>query len=305
VASPELAWAIETVGRNRAAAGVTPDRYDVRAARASLPPSDLPLPEGTQIIECEVAGVACYWVQAPGADDDVRILYLHGGGYCAGSFGSHRSLVGWLSHSARSAILFPEYRLAPEHKFPAALNDASACLGEVWHLGPRGKEAARAVIIGGDSAGGGLSIASMLRARDAGEPLPDGAFVLCGMLDLDEQSSPFLMSSPRTRDMVRLIVDDSRDLHNPLLSVVLADLRGLPPLLVQTGSADYCMSDCERFAAAAIAAGVDTTLEVWPEMIHVWQRFAPKLPEAMDSIQQLAEFIGRRTATRISARRAS
>lgn len=292
--SPELQWAIERINADRGKSGVVADRYDVHAARASLPPSDLPMPEGLRTAYVVVDGVTCYWVCAPDADPAARILYLHGGGYFAGNFGSHRSLVGWLSKHAEAAVLFPEYRLAPEHRFPAGVDDCWAAYRFMLANGPDGQtSAARATFVAGDSAGGGLAVSTMLKARAADMPLPNAGVLICAMLDLDERTSKFLQTTQRTRDMVRQYVRFLDDLRNPLASQMLADLRGLPPLLLQTGMDDYCKDDSIRFELKAKEAGVNATLEMWPEMIHVWHRFAPKLPEANEALQAVAAFLRR------------
>lgn len=293
MASPELKWAIERINSDRAKAGVVAERYDVNAARASLPPTDLPLPEGTRTQYVMVDNVACYWVCAPGVDPDNRILYFHGGGYFGGNFASHRSLVGWLSKHAGASVLFPEYRLAPEHRFPAAVDDGWTAYRHLREHGPNGKATARRLAIAGDSAGGGLVISTMLKAREAGAPLPDAGVLICAMLDLDERTSKFLQMTQRTRDMVRQYVRFLDELKNPLASQMLADVRGLPPLLLQTGTDDYCKDDSVRFEHKANEAGVKATLEMWPEMIHVWHRFAPKLPEANEALQTVASFLRR------------
>jgi acetyl esterase/lipase len=288
VASKELDWAIQQVARDRASAGVSPDRYDIAAARASLPTTELPMPEGTEVRYAVLDGVTCFWVSAPGADPDRRIVFLHGGGYLGGGFHSHRSLVGWLSAKARAAVLFVEYRLAPEYRFPAGLDDAVAATRAAAAAGPDGMpRPARALYVVGDSAGGGMAASVLLRARDGDCPMPAAAAILCGMLDLDEETSKFLQLTQRSADMVRLYVRRLADLRSPYASQMLADLRGLPPMLVQTGSADYCRDECERFAARAEAAGVKASLEVWPDMIHVWHRFAPRLPEAMEALARI------------------
>lgn len=294
MASPELQWAIDTIAADRARAGVSADRHDVQAGRAALPPTDQPLPEGTGIRTVIVGAIACHWVCAPGADPDRRLVYFHGGGYQGGGFHSHRSLVGWLSRATGCAVLFPEYRLAPEHRFPAAVEDAFAATRWAADHGPDGRPGpARSLVVGGDSAGGGLAFATVQLCRDRDCRRPDAAFSLCGMLDLDETTSAFLRMTQRTRDGVRQYVRWLADLRNPLASPVLADLRGFPPVLLQTGSADYCIDDSARFHERAQAAAIDSTLEVWPEMIHVWHRFAPRLPEALEALDAIARWIDR------------
>jgi acetyl esterase/lipase len=290
MASPELAWVIAKIAADRAAAGVVAERYDVMAARASLPAIQLAVPEGLREIATTGPGVPCTWVVPANAEPGRRIVYLHGGGFCAGGYHSHRCLAGWLAQATRAAVLFVGYRLAPEHRFPAGLDDATAALAWAYDHGPDGPAPAHALFIAGDSAGAALAVSAMLQARAAHRPLPHAAALLCGMLDLDERTSTFLKQTQRTRDMTRQYVSWLADLENPLASPIIADLAGLPPLLVQTGTADYCREDCERFAARAAAHGVTTQLEVWPEMIHVWQRFAPKLPEALEALAQIAGF---------------
>lgn len=292
MASPELDWAKQKIASDRARAGVTADYHDVRAARASLPAGDLPLPEGTRVTYEVVGEAGCYWVVAPGADPARRIVYLHGGGYLLGGFHSHRSLVAWLSHCAQAAVLFVEYRLAPEHRFPAAVNDSYAAYLHALERGLDGETSSpRSVFVAGDSAGGALAMACIQKARADGKRLPSGGVILCGMLDLDEETSRFLQLTQRSRDGVRLYVERLADLKNPLASPILADLSGFPPLLIQTGTDDYCADENARFALRAEAAGVDTVFENWPEMIHVWQRFAPKLPEATQALERIGDWI--------------
>ena len=292
MASPEIKWAKARIAHDRGEAGVKDDTCDVRAARASLTPLDLELPAGTVEQSVSSGDLQMRWVHTPQSSPDRRLVYLHGGGYLAGGYHSHRPLVAWLAHEAKAAVLFVDYRLAPEARFPAALDDASTALAYAYSHGPSGADANEdvTVLIGGDSAGGGLTIGTLLRRRDAGEAMPAAAFSLCGMLNLDETSSPFLQSSQRTRDSARLVVAHLKDLQHPHLSVVRADLAGLPPLLLQTGSEDYCKDDSILLAERARQAGVDVTLEVWPEMFHVWQRFAPMVPEALHAVRRVAEF---------------
>jgi len=291
--SPELEWARAQIASDRSNAGVSPERFDALATRASVPPSTLELPEGTTIEYRLIDGSACYWVRAPGAASDRRIVYMHGGGFVGGGFHSHRSLVGWLSQRCAASVLFVEYRLAPEFRFPAGLDD---CYRAVMHALTHGPEAEAAppnsLFLAGDSAGGALAAACVIRARSEGRALPDGAIILCGMLDLNENTSKFLQMSQRTRDGVRHYVRYLADLENVLASPIKADLKGFPPLLIQTGSADYCADDNLRFAERAKEAGVATTFENWPEMMHVWHRFAPRLPEALQALESIAKWVG-------------
>ena len=285
MASPELKWVKLTVASDRARAGVLPDRHDPVAARASLPETRLPLPDGLEITQNQVGDITVYRVRAARASEDQVVLHLHGGGFSAGGFGSHRTLAGWLSEFSGSTVLFPEYRLAPEHRFPAGVEDCfdayrGALSGDL-----------RRIFVTGDSAGGTLAISVFQKARAEGLRLPDGIAVICGMLDLDEERSTFLQLTQRARDNVRLYVNELGDLKDPLASAMEADLAGLPPLLVQTGSEDYCADECERFAAKSRAAGARVEFENWPEMVHVWHRFVPKLPEASEALRRIARWM--------------
>lgn len=292
MASPELAWAIETIRNDRANAGVRDTHYDVHAARASVRPLDLPEPDGVVHEWIDIGALRAVWVTTPESDAARRMLCLHGGGYFSCSFETHRTLCAWIAQLCGVSVLFPEYRLAPEHKFPAAVDDAQAAYEHLLAHGPRGAlGAASQVLVAGDSAGGGLAVSTLLRARRDRLAMPHGAILLCAMLDLDEHSSSFLQLTQRARDMVRHYVSWLPDLRHPEASQVLCDPSGFPPLLIQTGSADYCRDDNLRFAQRARAAGVDVTLQDWPDMIHVWQRFVPRLPEATQALADMAGWI--------------
>lgn len=285
MASPELEWVKQTIAADRARAGVSPDRFDVIAARASLTETRLPLPEGLTINQEQVDGVTVYRVQAAEAAEDRIIVYMHGGGFSAGGFHSHRTLAAWLSEYSGATVLFPEYRLAPEYRFPAAVEDCFATYQSALAGDPR------SVFVAGDSAGGTLSVSVFQKARSEGLRTPDGIVILCGMLDLDEETSTFLQFSQRSKDGARLYVSRLKDLKDPLVAAMEADLTGVPPLLVQTGTEDYCADECERFVNKARANGARVEFENWPEMVHVWHRFAPKLPEANDALRRIAEWM--------------
>jgi epsilon-lactone hydrolase len=292
MASPELDWVIAKVASDRGQAGVCEHFFDVTSMRNALPATELPLPDTIKVEYVSASGVPCYWLASSDADPDRRIVYCHGGGFVAGGFHSHRTLAGWLAEATKASVLFVEYRLAPEHRFPAAIDDVDAALAWIWENGPGGhSEPARTVAIGGDSAGAALAVAGMLRARQRGSRLPHAGFLLCGMLDLDEETSDFLKLTQRSRDGTRLYVKNLRDLRSEFASPILADPHDLPPLLIQTGTSDYCRNDSIRFAERAQKAGVGVTLEVWPDMVHVWQRFAPKLPEALQSLQRVGAYL--------------
>jgi acetyl esterase/lipase len=252
------------------------------------------VPEGTSVTPVTAGGVSAEWVLADGADADRVILYLHGGGYCMGSLNSHRTLVAALSAAAKARVLNLDYRLAPEHPFPAAVDDAVA--GFRWLLGegvPPGRTA-----IAGDSAGGGLTLATLLALRDDGGPVPAAAIGISPWADLEGTGE-----SVRTRAAVDIMIRpdalkegadwyaNGADLREPRLSPVYGDYSGLPPLLIHVGDAEVLLDDSVRVAERARAAGVDVTLEVWDEMPHVFHAFTGLLPEADEAIAEIGEFL--------------
>lgn len=239
-------------------------------------------------------GVPAEWIVAPGAAQDQVLLYLHGGGYVVCSVSTHRDLMARLSRAAGARVLGVDYRLAPEHPFPAAVEDATAAYR--W-LVASGIQPAR-IAIGGDSAGGGLTLATMMALRDAGEPVPAAGVCLCPWVDLEGTGASMTTKAAEDpfvrQDMIQFMAQQylgDRDRRMPLASPLYADLQGLPPLLIQVGSAEVLLDDATRIADRAKAAGVQADLEVWDEMIHIWQIFAPVLPEGQHAIERLGGFI--------------
>lgn len=256
-----------------------------------------PLPPGIASQDVEAAGVPCEWVTAPASDAARTLLYLHGGGYVAGSRSTHRGLVGRLADACAARALSVEYRLAPEHPHPAAVEDATAAYR--WLLG-RGADPRR-IVVAGDSAGGGLSVATLVALRDAGDPLPAAGVCLSPWVDLEglgesmttkAKDDPMVQWDGLAR-MARAYLRDA-DARTPLAAPLHADLAGLPPLLVQVGTAETLLDDSTRLAGRARAAGVEVELEVWDDMIHVWHAFAGLLPEADQAIARIGEFVGKR-----------
>ena len=256
----------------------------------------LSIPPGEGVIhEAIIAnGVAAEWSSVPDSDPSAVMLYLHGGGYTVGSLTSHRTLVSDIVRSFGGRGLALAYRLAPEHPFPAALDDAMAGYRFLLSEGVDPKR----IVVAGDSAGGGLALATLVTIRDQGLPLPVAAWGLSPWVDLE-------MTSPSITDRTSLDPLCSRaglgsmaakylaHTHpgSPLVSPLNADLRGLPPLLIQVGSSEILLDECVRFAHRAGAAEVAVTLEVWPEMIHVWQFFAPILPDGRAAIAAGGRFL--------------
>jgi len=246
----------------------------------------------------DAGGVPCEWITPRGCDESRVVVYFHGGGYCLGSIDSHRDPVGRLCVAAGVRGLVPGYRLAPEHPFPAQLDDAVAVYR--WLLG-QGVPASR-VVVAGESAGAGLALSLLVALRDAGSPLPAAAVCVSPWVDL-EVTGPSMEENARFDYVPRAVLNQyaryfvpTGDLRNPLASPLHADLRGLPPTLVLAGGAEALLDDARRIAARARKDGVDVTLEIEPDMIHAWPLFASAFPRCQKTIDEMAAFIGARLA---------
>jgi phosphinothricin tripeptide acetyl hydrolase len=234
------------------------------------------------------------WLTPPGARQDAVVLYLHGGGYVIGSPRSHRHLAAAIARAAGTRALLLEYRLAPEHPFPAALEDAVAAYR--WLLG-HGIAAAR-IVVAGDSAGGGLTMATLVALRERGLPRPAGAVCISPWVDLTNSAASYrtkaaadpIVTQEGIGLMTRAYIGDA-DPRRPLVSPLFADLRDLPPLLVHVGSDEVLLDDAVGLAERARKAGVDVTLEEWPGMIHVWHWFLPMLDEAERAVAAIGRFV--------------
>jgi acetyl esterase/lipase len=254
-------------------------------------------------ITCEkvnAGGVSAEWVCAPGASTGRAVLYVHGGGYVIGSLNTHRELCGGISRASGARVLALDYRLAPEHPFPAALEDAVA--GYQWLLAQG--IAPGAIAISGDSAGGGLTLATLVALRDRGLPLPGCAAVLSPWTDLaisgQSVTSRAAIDPMVQREAITFMADaylGGQDARTPLASPLYAGLKGLPPLLIQVGTSETLFDDAVRFDAAARSAGVDVTFEAWNEMVHVFQSFGALLPEALEATERIGAFVKAHTAS--------
>lgn len=232
------------------------------------------------------------WLVPPDASPRCVILYLHGGAWTLGWTNIHRRMVAHLCRAAASRALAVDYRLAPEHPFPAALED---CLSAYRWLLKNGT-LPRDIVIGGDSAGGNLTLATLMSLRDAGDPLPAAAVCISPATDLEGTGESFRTKKDpvQTPEFVLAMVRHyagGQDLRSPLLSPLHGDLRGLPPLLIHAGGDEMLLSDATRLADDARAAGVDVSLVVWPRMWHVWHLLGPSLPEARQAIDAIGAFI--------------
>jgi len=292
MASPQLAMLVDML---RSAPPV-PQDMDIleRRQRMEELTRSAPIPDGTRTTAIEAGGVPSEWVEAPGSTDRATLLYLHGGGYTIGSVRTHRALVSRLATATGARGLTVDYRLGPEHPFPAAVDDALAAYR--WLV--RGDADPGRVVVGGDSAGGGLTVALLVALRDAGEPLPGAAVSISPWADLActgesmttrAARDPMVQREPLLQMAAAYL--GGQDARNPLASPIHADLRGLPPLLVHVGTAETLLDDATRLAERARAAGVAIDLEVWDDMIHVWHAFAPLLPEADEAIARIGTWV--------------
>ena len=248
-------------------------------------------------VKCEPVtanGVKSEWVSAPGADAGRAILYLHGGGYVIGSINTHRSLAGRLSRAAKARVLVIDYRLAPEHPFPAAVDDSVAAYR--WMLA-QGLKPSR-IAVAGDSAGGGLTAATLVAIRDAKLPVPAAGALLSPWVDLEgigesmttKDAADPMVHKEGLLDMAKAYLG-GKNPRTPLAAPLYADLAGLPPLLIQVGTSETLLDDASRLAERAKKAGVNVTYEPWQNMIHVWQIFAPMLDEGQQAIEKIGAFV--------------
>jgi acetyl esterase/lipase len=251
-----------------------PQGFAERRARIDEIGSVWPVASDIELTGVTFGGIAAEWSIAPGSESGHVLLYFHGGGYCSGSLRSHRRLVSEAGRAAAMRTLAVAYRLAPEHPFPAALEDAVAA----WHF-LRGLGVAPAhIAVAGDSAGGGLTVALINRLRAAGEEQPACAWLISPWTDLTmsgaslvskDQADP-LIHKDYLEELARAYLPAGFDRRDPRVSPLYAPLRGFAPVLVQVGSDETLLDDAVRFVGAAGAADVAVTLEIWPHMIHAW-----------------------------------
>lgn len=275
-----------------------PETIEGRRAQYDKAERVFKTPDDVRVENLQIPGPAERLTPA-GARTDAAVIYLHGGGYVIGSPRSHRHLAAAIAAAAGVTALVPEYGLGPEHPFPAAVDDAVAAY--VWLL-RQGMEPGR-IVIAGDSAGGGLTVATLVAIRDRGRPLPAGGVCISPWVDLTCGGASYVTRADRdpivTREgvaeMARLYLGGT-EAKNPLASPLHADLRRLPPLLIHVGDDEVLLDDSVQLAAQAKAAGVDAKLENWPEMIHVWHWFLPMLDEARRAVAGIGEFVKARIA---------
>jgi acetyl esterase/lipase len=270
--------------------------FDMEGLRAGMRSRREPPNKEIRLAKVAIGEIPAEWVVAPGADPDVRLLYIHGGGFVSGSGAFYLTMAAHISAAARCAVLLPDYRLAPEHPFPAGLNDCVAAHEWLRGNGPDGAAPAKVTFIAGDSAGGNLTLATLLALRDRKLPLPAGGIPLSATTDLTLASEsletvPDPIISARTMPVFRDHYLGKDDPKNPLVSPVFGDYRGVPPLLIQAGEHEMLRDDSVRVAEKARKDGISVQLEIWPGMFHVFQSHEPLLPEARESIEHMAEFM--------------
>jgi acetyl esterase/lipase len=277
-----------------------PANLDELRARIDANMSGLPLAEGTSATEVDAGGVHAILCTREGGDGDPVFVYFHGGGYRLASALAYRAYGSHLAKACEARVLLVDYRLAPENPFPAAVDDAVAAYQWVLQQGtPAGR-----VVIGGDSAGGGLAAALLLALRDRGIALPAGGVCLSPWVDMTLTAGSyesrgtvdklFSLASAEEASKLYLAGHDPKD---PLVSPVFGSWSGMPPLLIQVGDAEVLLDDAAQLASVAAAAGVDVEHHVYAEMPHVWQMSYPAYPEAVDAVEQIAVFVRRVTAS--------
>jgi acetyl esterase/lipase len=269
-----------------------PDVMELRAIMSTMQPPRVPAQIAVESVILE--GVAVEKLSAEAAAPDYAVLYLHGGGFVAGAPANHRALTWRLAEMIGVPVYAVDYRLAPEHKFPAGLEDCVAAYRGLLEAGI----AANSIVVGGDSAGGNLTLALALKLKQLGLPQPAALVCLSPVTDLSEPSPSHLsnaradaMFDPRSFATLPASYCPGHDLRDPLLSPVYGDLAGLPPVLFQCSDAEMLRDDSVRMADALRQAGVRVSLQIWPRVFHVWQVTADQLPEARAAIAKIAGFV--------------
>jgi len=255
-----------------------------------------PVPNDVKLTGGDINGLPYEWSIIPGSDPSRVLMFFHGGGYCSGSILSHRRLVTEAGRAAQLRTLAIAYRLAPEHPFPAAYDDALTS----WRFLRNHGITAGHIAIGGDSAGAGLAIALIGRLRDVHEELPGCAWLISPWTDLTMSGSTLsskeavdpLIHKQYLNELAQAYLPAGMDRKDPRVSPLYADLKDFPPILIQVGSAETLLDDATRFAAIAGAADVRVTLEIWPRMIHAWPLWNAHLEPGRRALSSAGVFIG-------------
>jgi epsilon-lactone hydrolase len=252
----------------------------------------IPLEPDIRFEKFMIEEIPAAWVIAPNAAEDRVFLYLHGGAYILGSCNTHKDLAAKLSRSTASRVLLIDYRLAPKNPFPAAIEDAVTAYRWLLSIGVSPER----IVVGGDSAGGGLTMSLLLSLRDAGVSLPAAGVLLSPWTDLEGTGEsmetradvdPWI--NPQETRLAPVLYIGDMDRRHPLVSPIYADLQGMPPLLVHVGSDEILLDDSVRLAENARTAGVEVSINIWEDMWHVFQQFNP--PEARQAIEEIGTFV--------------
>ena len=274
-----------------------PVGWDERRQRINEVGSVWPVADDIKLDAVQLDGLSAEWSIAPGSDASRVLVFFHGGGYCSGSILSHRRLVTEAGRAAGIRTLAVGYRLAPEHPFPAAYEDAMTS----WRFLLGQGYSPENIVVGGDSAGGGLTLALITRLRDAGEALPACAWLISPWTDLTLSGETLatkdtidpLIHKGYLNELADAYVPAGIGRADPRVSPLYAHLKGLPPLLIQVGSAETLLADATRLAAAAGVADVAVTLEIWPHMIHAWQLWNAHLKPGREALSNAGTFMRR------------
>ncbi|HAC60102.1 MAG TPA: alpha/beta hydrolase [Rhodobiaceae bacterium] len=263
--------------------------------------NQFPVPEGVEIARADLEGLGGEWNIPAGAETAPVLLYFHGGGYVQGSSVSHRHLTSRLALAAKARVLSVDYALAPEAPFPAAVRDGVKAYRWLLDNGVEPK----AIALGGDSAGGGLTVATLLAARDEGLPMPAAAIAISPWTDLTCDTGAYssradadpMIQQAGIKQTAALYLNGA-DARHPLASPNHADLTGLPPMLIHVGSDEVLFDDAANLCRKARDAGIDAELEEWEDMIHVWHAFYQLLPQGEEAIERLGNYLSARWKSR-------
>jgi epsilon-lactone hydrolase len=280
-------WFIKRRGRHKS---ITQAREHLHRTQSLVP---LPPPRTTTVV-VDAGGVEAHRISTPESRPDHHVLYLHGGGYVTGSVALYRHFTWRVAASTRSTLLAIDYRLAPEHPFPAALMDAIAAYQWLLARAPNPK----AIAVIGDSAGGGLALAILMKLRDQGLPLPAAAIALSPWTDLALTGASLRLNAKADSMLNSEVMQSFADMYlagtdprNPYVSPLYDTGAGLPPILILVGSEEVLLDDAVRMAERLRTAGGTVELEIWPRMLHVWPLFVPVLPEAHRAIARMGRFV--------------
>jgi monoterpene epsilon-lactone hydrolase len=256
----------------------------------------IPLPDGATYAIVDANGVNAEWVEAAGSSQDRTFMFIHGGGYYRGSAAGSRATAAYISAATEARVFSTDYRLAPEHPFPAAIDDVLTAYQWVLSQGVDPKR----TVVGGVSAGGGLTLALLLKLKDIGGTLPAAAVPISAWTDMKQTGETLVSKADVDPTISKAYLDrmsesylNGADPGTPLASPLYGDLSGLPPLLVQVGTAETLMDDSRVFAERATSAGVDVTYEPWEDMIHGWHGSPHILPEAREAIVSIGDYFKR------------